>query len=242
MIRHCVIIGSSYTTGCRIALHYTSDGMLPIDKIQADIKYIYAKVGKGASIAPHFVSIEKSGFSDLAKYDKFFEGVKVIDDIEEFIRLLILDRKLNGLDVARYILSLVPCTHLKLQKLLYLCYADYLCKENDRLFEDNIYAYRYGPVIESVYKKYKDDNKTYDEHSSRMAFRSRIFVAEKGIEKVTSIDKTIKKYGNYTASELVNITHNTNSPWSKSGAGEIIDAKITDEIILEYHKYEEIKD
>ena len=37
--------------------------------------------------------------------------------------------------------------------------------------------------------------------------RSRILFAEDGVSKIKSIDDTITKYGDYTANELVDITH-----------------------------------
>lgn len=40
-----------------------------------------------------------------------------------------------------------------------MCYADYLCETNERLFMDQIYAYKYGPIIKTVYEAYKKGNK-----------------------------------------------------------------------------------
>ena len=47
-------------------------------------------------------------------------------------------------------------TNLKLQKVLYFVQAYYLAKLNRPLFPDNIEAWEYGPVIPSVYRKYKE--------------------------------------------------------------------------------------
>lgn len=71
---------------------------------------------------------------------------------------------------------------------MYLCYADYLCDTKENLFDDKIYAFKYGPVIESVYETFKksgyddlkaeDDSILYDESKKDMAFRSRIYCAK----------------------------------------------------------------
>lgn len=158
------------------------------------------------------------------------------------------DRKLKGIDIAKYILTKIPCTHLKLEKLVYLCYANYLCVEKKKLFYDKIYAYRLGPVIKSVYEKSKksghdlakDDKKTEDESKKKLPIRSRIIASEEGLKKILSIDKAPEKYGKYSASQLVDITHNSSSPWSKAGARTTQYEEISDELILKFHKYESV--
>ena len=151
----------------------------------------------------------------------FFKDVKVIKSIDTFIELIQKDRKLEGIDIAKYILSKIACTQLKLQKLVYLCFADYLCDSGKKLFKDKIFAFKYGPVVETVYTRYKKYGykpiyeETEDIESKNileMPSRSRILFAEDGIEKILSIDKTLKKYGNLSASELVNLTHREKTP------------------------------
>lgn len=61
--------------------------------------------------------------------------------------------------------------------------------------------------------------------------------AENGVEKASIIDKTLKKYGDMSASELVGITHKNNTPWSKTYDGKAYE-EIQDNTILKYHKYE----
>ena len=51
------------------------------------------------------------------------------------------------------------------------------------------------------------------------------------------IDQTIKKYGKYTASQLVEITHKKDTPWDKAFIGENY-TTIDDKTILKYHKNE----
>ena len=116
------------------------------------------------------------------------------------------------------------------------------------LLEDKIYAYKLGPVIESVYEKYKksghdfveDDKKTEDETKKKLPIRSRIIASEEGLKKILSIDKTLEKYGKYSASQLVDITHKESSPWTKAGAGTSQYQEISDDLILQFHKYESI--
>ena len=106
--------------------------------------------------------------------------------------------------------------NIGLEKLCYLCYADYFCKTGSRLFEDKIYAFRYGPIVETVYEKYKKygDLKTGGQQEIiekqerlELPWESRILFSEKGIEKVHSINETLEKYGGLSAWKLVEITH-----------------------------------
>lgn len=185
----------------------------------------------------------------MTEKDYFFRDVEVIDNIDEFIKLIQNDRKLNGLDIAKYILCKVKCTHLKLEKLVYLCFAEHLCKYDENLYEDKIYAYKYGPVVKSVYERYKtygyreieqDDENIDATDVYEMPSKSRILFAEDGISKVKSIDETIEKYGNFSASDLVELTHKQNTPWDISGKGQLRDEIIENDVIKKYHDNETI--
>lgn len=245
MVKHYVIISSAYSIGKRVALYYCDKDILQMDVIKKDIDYIKDKCGTLIQISTHFVQTEEEGFDKLQEYDKFFSGIEVIETKEEFVDIILKDRILSGVDVAKYILTKVPCTHLKLEKLVYMCYADYLCNENKQLFNDVIYAYKYGPVIKSVYDKYKkngyemiEDHETYDECNQELPIKSRFLVAEDGIKKIISIDNTLKKYKDFDANKLVALTHKEASPWFLAGAGELVNAVITDDLIRNYHKNE----
>ena len=253
MIKHYIIIASAYSIGKRIALDYYSEDILSMEIIQKDIDYIMDKCGKDVPISSHFVQVEEKGWDAVRKKDKFFDGVKLVATKEEFVKLILADQKLLGIDIAKYILTKKTCTHLKLEKLVYMCYADYLCKEDAKLFDDTIYAYRLGPVIKTVYEKYKkkrtllskepaveDDKIMYDRQEEKMQIKSRILASKDGLKKIISIDQTLDKFGDYTATQLVDITHKKTSPWYKVGCGEIKDQIISDEMIKKYHKYEKM--
>ena len=242
MIKHYIILASAYSLGKRVALHYSN---VSIKAIQDVVSYIKNVCGYAVPISTHSIQTYSISWNSVVKTDNFFKNVLLVENKEQFIEYILKDKDLNGLDVAKYILSKVCCTHLKLEKLTYLCYADYLCQEGDKLFLDNIYAYRLGPVIESVYEKFKksgsgyleiEDNKTiYSENEKMLPIRSRILASRDGLKKLLSIDKTLNKYANYTASDLVDLTHNDNSPWKNSGAGKKSYMVITDELIKKYH-------
>jgi uncharacterized phage-associated protein len=250
MIKHLIVMSSAYSIGKRIALDYSDEDVLQMDEIQKDIDYIYDKCGKDAPISTHFIQTEEKGWNKVVELDKFFEGVKVLQSKEEFVEYILKDSSLIGTDIAKYILTKVPCTHLKLQKLTYMCYADYLCEHNKKLFNDTIYAYRLGPVVSSVYKKYKKSGKIflkdeednihiYNEETKKMPIKSRILSLD-GLDKILSIDKTLENYSGYDAKFLVDLTHKEKTPWSESCGGTKKNQEIKDDVIIKYHKFEVI--
>jgi len=244
MIKHYIIMSSAYSIGKRIAIDfcYEEDGM---DKIKKVVNKIIKECGMDIPLSTHFIQTNSKDWNSVVELDYFFKNVELLNNENDFIKLILKDRKLNGVDIAKYILSRYKCTHLKLEKLVYLCYADYLCSHHEKLFIDNIFSYKYGPVVESVYSKYK--NYGYDTIETEYMYslekiespiKSRIMASENGVEKLMSIDKTLEKYGPKSAQELVNLTHRTSSPWNMAGSGKQVNKKITDDIILKYHNVE----
>lgn len=250
MVTHFIFLSSSYSLGTRIALDYIITDSSIQEELKKHLEKIIKECGKDVSISTHMIQADDESWNSVCIADHFFKDVKVIDSLDKFIKLIKKDRKLEGIDVAKYILSKIKCTQLKLQKLVYLCFADYLCDTGKELFTDKIFAFKYGPVVDTVYKKYKTygykpiDEETKDIESnsiSEMPSKSRILFAEDGTEKMISIDKTLKKYGSLSASELVDLTHREKAPWSKSCKSiGVLYSTIKLDTIKKYHKYEEI--
>ena len=102
MIKHYIILGSAYSIGKRIALHYYGTD-LSMDKIKKDLESICQVCGEDVSISTHYVQTEAESWSSVIRLDKFFENVKVVSDLNDYIELLKRDRNLIGLDIAKYI-------------------------------------------------------------------------------------------------------------------------------------------
>lgn len=247
MTTHFIFMSSSYSLGKRIALDFIVDDEKVQDKLKECLNQIVEKCGKDVSISTHMIQAKDETWKSVCEADHFFKDVEVIESLDKFIKLIKRDRKLEGIDVAKYILSKIKCTQLKLQKLVYLCYADYLCDTGKELFTDSIYAFKYGPVVDTVYKRYKKYGyKPIEEEEddiyttvSEMPAKSRILFAEDGTEKIISIDATLKRYGQLTAGQLVDITHRKNTPWTVTKKSTwIIYSEIKPETIKNYHKFE----
>ena len=100
-------------------------------------------------------------------------------------------------------------TNLKLQKVLYFAQAYYLAKIGKKLFGDHIEAWSYGPVVPSIYRKYK----TYGSNSI-------IFTQDDSSvpdEVKLILNKIWDIFGGYSASRLVDITH-AHTPWKEAHA------------------------
>jgi len=115
-------------------------------------------------------------------------------------------------------------TNLKLQKVLYFVQAYYLAKIGKPLFSDKIEAWEYGPVIPSVYRKYK-------------ANRSDPIINEKDKSSLSDEDKKVVKkvwdsFGGYSASRLVDIAH-AHTPWKE--ANESVTKIISHKALKEYY-------
>ena len=239
-------MSSSYTRGTRIAMDITDNRHLNADYISGLIKKIKSECGCDVPLSTHSIFSKSNDWDSVLEADSFFKNVYVIDNIHDFIKEINKDRTMKGIDVAKYILSKISSTHLKLENLVYMCFADYLCKTQQELFEDTIYAFTYGPVVKSVYCAYKayggeklDSIEIKKQAEFESPQRSRILFAKNGVLKLSCIDSSINKYKKLTASELVDLTHSPGSPWRKAYNGDMY-CEISINDILKYHCNESI--
>lgn len=103
-------------------------------------------------------------------------------------------------------------SNLKLQKLLYYSQAWYLVNNNaEKLFEDEIQAWKFGPVVPSVYNEFKKFKHYYIDIK-------KINVSK--CEKLTNNQKQFiqdfcTEFLSCSATELVAMTHNE-FPWQEA--------------------------
>lgn len=254
MITHYIILSSSYSEKTRIALRYTFDKeTIEKDTIQSPLDAISKSFdGKYVSYSVHVVHTDSEDWDSVVKKDGYFKDVRLIESLDEFISLIQKDREFKGIDVAAYIASKKPCTHSRLEKLTYYCYAEYLCKTGKKLFTDKVYAFEHRPVIETVYATLKEfssqkkgsllqtqerepENKTkIGPGIEPMSIKSKLLFAEDGQGKVCSIDETLSKFDKYPTQMLVEMTHRERTPWSVTKRDRPY-TRISDSDILKYH-------
>lgn len=241
MYKHFIAISSLYSKGMRIAWHYSSKSLEPT-VIQGFLNSVKEKLGD-IQLGVHRLVTDSPDWDSVKNKDSYFADLVVIKNPDNFIEMLSYDNELNAMDIAKFILSVIPMTHLKLQKILYFCYEKYLKKTGAPLFKDEIYAWKYGPVVENVYHEFKTHGSgviPYEEdddiiiHTEEIAVTPsfmRILVSDHGEATISIILSVLKEYGKYSAGELVDLTHKKGTPWDKVYE-EGLNNRISDDVIL----------
>lgn len=126
-------------------------------------------------------------------------------------------------DIAKKIIAKVDIdagdviTNLKLQKLLYYVQGFHLAAFDEPLFNDEIEAWMYGPVVPSVYDNYALQGKSplYNDDSYKP-----ISLTE---DEEDLFNQVYDAYGQFSAVKLMNLTHEE-TPWktTETGKGNII--------------------
>ena len=104
-------------------------------------------------------------------------------------------------------------THLKLQKLLYYAQGICLSLNNHALFSDKIEAWEHGPVVPAVFSffsfKGRREITIKDAPSSIEVIRQ----IEADTDIRNALNMTYDNFAIYTAWQLRNMTHQSNTPW-----------------------------
>lgn len=114
---------------------------------------------------------------------------------------------LDILDVARYILSLGPMKHKKLQKICYYVQVWFLVFTGQRFMDTEFEAWAHGPVSRRLYNRYREwggltiPRITYEQYNLKISDASKAF-----------IQKVYDLYKDYSADELELLTHRE-APW-----------------------------
>lgn len=104
-------------------------------------------------------------------------------------------------------------TNMKLQKMLYYQQGFHMAYFGTPLFDEDIEAWMYGPVVPSMYEKYKGYGRNGIEPDRTMKF-----TFEKKNE-LALFNEVCKVYGAYSAIGLMNMTHDE-TPWKSTPTGE----------------------
>lgn len=132
-------------------------------------------------------------------------------------------------DAAKFMVNLCiddghPISNLQLQKILYFCQLESYRRSGTPLFTDDFEAWRYGPVIPSVYRLFSifgglGINRKVKEHG-------RLSNSESAL--VRNVTRRLRRLRPW---ELVAETHSDGSPWDLTyndglGAGDVIPKKL----------------
>ncbi len=137
-------------------------------------------------------------------------------------------------DVAAYIAQ--ECTrrgldynNTKIQKLLYCAYGCLLAWKDERICDEYPRLWPYGPVFPKVFK--------FINKGGDIASLSSDFAKDAPDDMKLVVEKTIDKFGGYSAKALSDWSHNPMSPWSRAKAeGATWNSFIPDDYIAEYFR------
>jgi uncharacterized phage-associated protein len=137
-------------------------------------------------------------------------------------------------------------TPMQLQKLVYFAYGWYLAITGKRLLDERVEAWRWGPVVPSLYSEFKPYGSGpitepaadfFFDDAGKMSFKTqRIGNSPDDITAKQIIAKVWQIYGKYTASQLSAMTHEPNSPWSLTEEKDVKGTDIDDQLITNYFR------
>lgn len=103
-------------------------------------------------------------------------------------------------------------SNLKLQKILYFAQAASIVVEGHELFSDDIHAWDYGPVVNSVYHNFKSNVSTAIKKPKASNYLDFDEATNTFLEEVWQL------FGKYSAAKLVEMAHN-HDPWKNTYDG-----------------------
>ena len=118
----------------------------------------------------------------------------------------------------------------KLQKLMYACYGACLAKYGVKICEENPEAWQHGPVFPRTLDALRGFGIEFFE---QMDVSALLDVYSEDVKMM--VDDVLKGFGRFAANQLVEWTHQKDSPWSvASDNGRILFRQIPDSLILDY--------
>jgi len=112
----------------------------------------------------------------------------------------------------------IQVTPMKLQKLLYFIYRDYLQKQNHPLLSESFLAWDHGPVLSSVYYEFKTFSADPITRFFRDAAGNASIVSESAVDIIASIDFVWSRFKHHTGPELSVFTHQPGTAWTTARA------------------------
>jgi uncharacterized phage-associated protein len=108
----------------------------------------------------------------------------------------------------------LPITSMKMQKMLYFLYRDYYQETGISLFSERFSAWKYGPVLESVYYTYKSfGSNSITSYGGIPAYS----IKEEDDQRLKMlIDKIWETSKPYNGIYLSQLTHKPESAWYKA--------------------------
>lgn len=127
----------------------------------------------------------------------------------------------NVIDIANKIVAKTDVEHgdsisnLKLQKMLYYMQGFHLAYFNTPLFEEDIVAWQYGPVVKSVYAAFKEFGR------GEIKIPTDVNIINLTPKEEELFDEVYEVYNQFSAVKLMNMAHNE-TPWKTTEISDTI--------------------
>ncbi|MCI9844160.1 Panacea domain-containing protein [Flavobacterium pectinovorum] len=119
-------------------------------------------------------------------------------------------------------------SNLKLQKMLYYMQGFFIAVFDKRLFDNEIEAWQYGPVVRDAYYYFKDFG------AGAITLKGDEQIVELSYEEEELFKEVMTEYGQFSAIKLMNLTH-SELPWKKV-FHENPQGEISYDLLREYFK------
>lgn len=137
-----------------------------------------------------------------------------------------------------------PISPMMIQKLLYLAQGYHLYKCREPIFDEQFEAWRFGPVVPSIYKECKkyvrsDITKLITAWDANWGEQVPVASPSES-DAIEVIDFVWRTYGHYDPIVLSQWTHESDGPWdrvTRSGSRIKRHALIPNELIQEYFEH-----
>ena len=124
------------------------------------------------------------------------------------------NKMVHAIDAARFFVNIantIPTddlmTNMRVNKLLYFAQGECLRKLGKPLFDDDMEAWDYGPVVPPVYQTYKGFGR--EPIKDGVDYQDTFSEQEKNV-----LFDVLRYYGQFSTSALVSLSHEAQSPWA----------------------------
>jgi uncharacterized phage-associated protein len=132
-------------------------------------------------------------------------------------------------------------TPLKLVKLVYIAHGWHLAVFDRPLIGEEVQAWKYGPVVPSVYHQFKEyGDKPITRQAAARIDGQLILPTVEHPETAGFIDEVWQAYAKFTGGQLSTLTHRAGTPWHtvwhERGGSEALGTVIPPSLIKHYYQ------
>ena len=142
----------------------------------------------------------------------------------------------HALEVSNYMLGKkdVVFTPMKLIKMIYIAHGWFMAfhDEDTPLINEPVEAWKYGPVISSVFHAFKVYERSPITKPAPGYGNGKSF----GADEKDIIDTVVSSYGEFTGVALSDMTHREGTPWSKYFDRSVFSTVIPNAAICEHYR------